>query len=298
MANWLGRLAERVRGALRGHASVDEEVYEEIEGVLLGADMGVDVTGRLISRLRARVQAEGAGPEQVTELLQAEVAAGLAGARGQLRLRPPAEGPTVVLFVGVNGVGKTTTVAKVARLLQGQGRRVVLAAADTFRAAAAEQLAAWGERVGADVVRHAAGGDPAAVIFDAIQAARARGADTVLADTAGRQHTQSNLMEELRKVARVAGRAAAGAPHEVLLVLDATTGQNGLNQARAFAQAVPLTGLVLTKLDGTARGGAVLAIHEALGLPVHFLGVGEAAADLSPFEPQAFAAALFGGHDA
>jgi fused signal recognition particle receptor len=294
MAGWLGRLAERVRAALSGRETVDESVYEELEGVLLGADMGVPVTERLIARLRARVAAEGAGPGGVEALLRSEVAEALRGAAGELRLLPQGEGPTVVLFVGVNGVGKTTTVAKVARLLQEGGHRVVLAAGDTFRAAASEQLAIWGRRVGADVVRHGAGADPAAVLFDAIQAARARGAAAVLADTAGRQHTQANLMEELRKVARVAGRAVAGAPHATLLVLDATAGQNGLSQARAFARAVPLTGLVLTKLDGTARGGVVLAVHEALGLPVHFLGTGERAEDLAPFEPEAFAAALFG----
>lgn len=296
MAGWFGRLAERVRGALLGHETVDEAVYEELEEALLAADMGLPVTRRLLERLRQRVAAEGAGPDRVEALLRQEVALALADARGELRLRPPEAGPTVVLFVGVNGVGKTTTVAKLAARLRSQGHGVVLAAGDTFRAAAGEQLSAWGERVGVAVVRHAPGADPAAVLFDAVQAARSRGATAVLADTAGRQHTQVNLMEELRKVVRVAGRAVEGAPHESLLVLDATTGQNGLRQAQAFAQAAPLTGLVLTKLDGTARGGVVLAVHEALGLPVYFIGTGETADDLAAFDPDVFATSLFAGH--
>jgi fused signal recognition particle receptor len=294
---WLGRLAERVRGAVLGRETVDESVYEALESVLLGADMGVETTERLIGRLREQVARSGAGPGQVSLLLRQEIATALRGAQGELHLPPAGSGPGVVLFVGVNGVGKTTTVAKVGHWLQSRGERVLLAAADTFRAAAAEQLTVWGQRLGVDVVRHASGADPAAVLFDAIQAARARGATVVLADTAGRQHTQANLMEELRKVARIAGRAVEGAPHAALLVLDATTGQNALRQAQAFAAAVPLSGVVLTKLDGTARGGVVLSIHAALGQPVLFLGTGESLGDLEPFDPDAFAAALF-GHDA
>jgi fused signal recognition particle receptor len=283
-------LAERLGEALRGRSAVDESVYAGLEEALLGADVGLAVTERLLARLRERVREERAGPEAVPELLRSEVARALAPARGQLRLAEP--GPTVVLFVGVNGVGKTTTVAKVAHWLQGEGHRVLVAAADTFRAAAVEQLTAWAARLGVDVVHHGAGADPGAVVFDAIAAGRARGVDAVLCDTAGRLHTKANLMEELRKVARVAGRALPGAPHHSLLVLDATTGQNALQQARVFAEAVPLTGLVLTKLDGTARGGVVLAVAEAMRLPILFVGVGETADDLRPFDPEAFAAAL------
>jgi fused signal recognition particle receptor len=301
MSAWLERLrsglqktrqgiADRIGGALRGRQAIDEELYADLEEALLGADMGVPVAERLIEGLRRRVREQRAAPGDLPVLLRAELAQVLAPVAGRLELAAP--GPTVVLFVGVNGVGKTTTVAKVARLLQADGRRVLLAAADTFRAAAVEQLSVWADRLGVDLVHHGAGADPGAVVFDAIAAGRARGADAVLCDTAGRLHTKANLMEELRKVARVAGRALPGAPHATLLVLDATTGQNALQQARVFAEAVPLTGLVVTKLDGTARGGVVLAVAEALRLPVVYVGVGEGADDLRPFDPVAYADAL------
>ncbi len=277
MSTWLDRLrsglqktrqglSDRIGAALLGRQSIDEGLYDELEEALVGADMGVPVAERLIAGLRQRVRDERAGPDRLPALLRAELAAALAPVAGRLELASP--GPTVVLFVGVNGVGKTTTVAKVAQVLQGEGKRVLLASADTFRAAAVEQLTVWADRLDVEVVHHGAGADPGAVVFDAIAAGRARGADVVLCDTAGRLHTKANLMDELRKVARVAGRALPGAPHATLLVLDATTGQNALQQARIFADAVPLTGLVVTKLDGTARGGVVLAVAEAMRLPV------------------------------
>ena len=202
--------------------------------------------------------------------------------------------PRVVLVVGVNGGGKTTTVAKLAARFKAEGRSVVLAAADTFRAAATEQLAIWGERAGVPIVRHAPGADPGAVVFDAARSAVGRGADFLLIDTAGRLHTKSNLMQELEKIARVAAREIPGAPHDVLLVLDATTGQNGLNQAREFTKAAPVTGLVLTKLDGTARGGVALAIARELGVPIRYIGVGEGMDDLLDFDSSSFVASLLG----
>ncbi len=304
MSTWLDRLrsglqktrqglSDRIGAALLGRQSIDEGLYDELEEALVGADMGVPVAERLIAGLRQRVRDERAGPDRLPALLRAELAAALAPVAGRLELASP--GPTVVLFVGVNGVGKTTTVAKVAQVLQGEGKRVLLAAADTFRAAAVEQLTVWADRLDVEVVHHGAGADPGAVVFDAIAAGRARGADVVLCDTAGRLHTKANLMDELRKVARVAGRALPGAPHATLLVLDATTGQNALQQARIFADAVPLTGLVVTKLDGTARGGVVLAVAEAMRLPVLYVGVGEGADDLRPFEPEAYAEAILPG---
>jgi len=283
-------LTDRIGAALQGRQVVDEELYAELEEALVLADMGVPVAERLIAGLRRRVQRAHASPAEVPGLLRAELAEALVPVAGRLQLVSP--GPTVVLFVGVNGVGKTTTVAKVAHQLQAEGKRVLLAAGDTFRAAAVEQLTIWADRLGVPIIHHGEGADPGAVVFDAIAAGRARGVDVVLCDTAGRLHTKANLMEELRKVARVAGRALPGAPHATLLVLDATTGQNALQQARIFADAVPLTGLVVTKLDGTARGGVVLAVAEAMHLPVVYVGVGESADDLRPFDPEAYAEAL------
>ena len=208
---------------------------------------------------------------------------------------PSLHKPLVVLVVGVNGAGKTTSIAKLAALFRAEGKQVLLAAADTFRAAAIEQLQHWGERAGADVIAHNQGGDPAAVAFDAMQAAKARGVDVLIVDTAGRLHTKSNLMEEMKKIGRVLGRLDDAAPHEVLLVLDATTGQNGLAQAKEFTSAIGCTGIVLTKLDGTAKGGVVLAIARELGVPVRFVGTGEGMDDLSPFAPEEYVEALFSG---
>ena len=268
----------------------DESAWEELEEALLAADVGVATTTELIERLRGRAKA---GAADLRELLRAELldAVGSDDRSLDLDLIPEAERPGVVLVVGVNGTGKTTTCGKLALALSEEGKQTVLAAADTFRAAATEQLVLWGERVGAQVVRHQQGADPAAVAFDALASARAKHADVLLVDTAGRLHTKTNLMEELRKVRRVLEREG-GPLREVLLVLDATTGQNGLAQAKQFTETVGVTGLVLTKLDGTAKGGIVVAVQRELGIPVKLVGLGEGAHDLAPFDPEAFVDAL------
>jgi fused signal recognition particle receptor len=261
----------------------DDEAWERLEEALIAADVGVPTTAELVKRLEAR-------PElgELGEALARE-AADLLGEPPRLQLDGP---PTVILVVGVNGTGKTTTIGKLASRLAEHGHSVILAAADTFRAAAEEQLEIWAQRAGADFVGSERGGDPAAVAYDAIEAATARGRDVVIVDTAGRLHTQTNLMEELRKVRRVIERRLEGAPHETLLVIDATTGQNGLQQARLFGEAVDVSGVALTKLDGSAKGGVALAIAHELGLPVKLVGVGEGIDDLRPFDPQDFARAL------
>ncbi len=290
----LGRAREgllgRISAVVSGRAYLDAETLEELEGILLGADTGPAEAEYLLAGLRTALAQRKVPASEIPTVLEREVRRGLEGAARELARAP--QGPTVVLLVGVNGTGKTTTAGKLAARLSQQGNRVLLASGDTFRAAAGEQLAIWAQRSGAELVAHKPGGDPAAVIFDAVSAGVSRGCDYVIADTAGRLHTKVNLMSELRKIVRVAGRACPGAPHEVLLVLDGTTGQNGVQQARAFGEAVPLSGMVLTKLDGTARGGIVLAVHRAFGLPILFVGVGEAVDDLVPFDPEAFAAAV------
>jgi fused signal recognition particle receptor len=267
----------------------DETAWEELEEALLGADVGVATTTELIERLRGRAK----GAADLRELLRAELLDAVGSDDRSLNLDfiPEAERPGVVLVVGVNGTGKTTTSGKLALALSEEGKQTVLAAADTFRAAATEQLVLWGERVGAQVVRHQQGADPAAVAFDALASARAKHADVLLVDTAGRLHTKTNLMEELKKIRRVLEREG-GQVREVLLVLDATTGQNGLAQAKQFTEAVGVTGLVLTKLDGTAKGGIVVAVQRELGIPVKLVGLGEGAHDLAPFDPEAFVDAL------
>ncbi|MDH6578909.1 signal recognition particle-docking protein FtsY [Kitasatospora sp. MAP5-34] len=274
---------------------LDEDTWEEIEETLLVADVGVTPTQELVDRLRTRVKVLGTRtPEELRGLLHEELVA-LIGtdADRSLKTAKHADGrPAVVLVVGVNGVGKTTTSGKLGRVLVADGRKVVLGAADTFRAAAADQLQTWGERVGAATVRGPEGGDPASVAFDAVKEGIAEGADTVLIDTAGRLHTKTGLMDELGKVKRVVEKH--GPVDEVLLVLDATTGQNGLVQARVFAEVVDITGIVLTKLDGTAKGGIVVAVQRELGVPVKLIGLGEGADDLAPFEPAAFVDALIG----
>ncbi len=293
---WLGRLRESLsasRQALTRDLLFDpgdDEAWERIEEALIAADCGVPATVEIVQRL------EELEPGSQDELVQGleEVVAELVTVEGQDRLAL-AEPPTVVLVVGVNGTGKTTTIGKLAYRLQESGRSVVLAAADTFRAAAEEQLEIWAGRAGADFVGSQRGADPAAVAFDAISAAEARGRDVVVVDTAGRLHTQTNLMEELVKVRRVIAQRLDGAPHETLLVLDATTGQNGLRQAKLFDEAVGVTGVALTKLDGTARGGVAVAVAHELGLPVKLVGVGETLDDLQPFDPQDFARALVHG---
>jgi fused signal recognition particle receptor len=293
---WFGRLRESLtasRQALTRELLFDPEdaeVWERIEEALIAADCGVPATVEIVRRLEERE------PRSQAELVEGleEVLTDLVTVEGQERLRlggPPA----VVLVVGVNGTGKTTTIGKLASRLQESGRSVVLAAADTFRAAAEEQLEIWAGRAGADFVGSQRGADPAAVAFDAISAAEARGRDVVVVDTAGRLHTQTNLMEELAKVRRVIAGRLEGAPHETLLVLDATTGQNGLRQAKLFDEAVGVTGVALTKLDGSAKGGVAVAVAHELGLPVKLVGVGETLDDLQPFDPQDFARALVGG---
>ncbi|MFI5261121.1 MAG: signal recognition particle-docking protein FtsY [Candidatus Limnocylindrales bacterium] len=279
----------RLHGLLRG--GVDEATWEAVEETLIAGDVGAALALDVVERARRRQ--DPAGPEASVE---AELAALLvARPSGEWTpRRPDPARPAVILVVGVNGTGKTTTIAKLAARERARGQRVLLAAADTFRAAAAEQLTAWAERIGVPIVAHQAGADPAAVVFDALDAGLARGADLVIVDTAGRLHTKHNLMDELAKIRRTIDKRLPGAEPEVLFVLDATTGQNGLAQARAFHEASALTGIVLAKLDSTAKGGIVFAIEQALGVPVLFVGVGERASDLLPFDPDAFVAALFG----
>ncbi len=295
LAARLGRargLLDASLGAVRGRPRFDESSFEELEEALLLADVGLPLTQRLLEGLRRRIRdgAVAAEPEALLSALKSDVVRLFEGDDRELHLA--AQAPSVWLLVGVNGVGKTTTLGKLAAREVASGRSVVVAAADTFRAAAGDQLAAWAERAGAGLVRGADGADPSSIVYDAVQHAAARGATLVLADTAGRLHTKTNLMEELHKVRRVASRPP-GTVAEVLLVLDATTGQNGLVQARRFTEAVEVTGIVLTKLDGTAKGGIVLAVRTELGLPIKLVGLGEGVEDLVPFDPAEFAEALF-----
>lgn len=291
----LGRARSLFGGYLtsvRSRDRIDESTWEELEEALILADVGATVATGLLEDLRGRVKKEGIEtPDQLIEVLKQELVQVLQGDR---ELHTATDGTTVWLFVGVNGVGKTTTIGKLGMRQVQAGHKVVMAAGDTFRAAAADQLEMWSERVGATVIRGNEGGDPGAVVFDAVQHAAARGSDLVLADTAGRLHTKTNLMEELKKVRRVAERPP-GVVTEVLLVIDATTGQNGLIQARQFASAVGVTGVVLTKLDGTAKGGIVVAIRSELGIPIKLVGLGEGAADLVDFDAAEFVDAIFGG---
>jgi fused signal recognition particle receptor len=275
--------------------AIDEDLLERLEEVLIGGDVGVAASSRIVEAVRDKVKKD---PElrssDLTRLLKEEIAAGMPGQAAQNGSSiPDAPRPYVIMVVGINGVGKTTTIGKLAARLIGEGKKVTIAAADTFRAAANEQLEVWAERAGAHLVRQNQGSDPAAVAFDAVSSAASRGADVVIIDTAGRLHTKVNLMEELKKIKRVVQKRDAGSPHEVLLVLDASTGQNGIQQARQFSSAVGVTGVVLTKLDGTARGGIILAITQELGIPVRFIGVGERIEDLQPFDRTSFVEALF-----
>ena len=297
-AGWLGRLRAglaRTRQTLTAKVDdllgrgIDESFYEALEETLIQADLGVRTAAAVVARLRERARGDARTPEALRRAL-VEILTAALGTPAPLALIPP---PAVVLILGTNGSGKTTTIGKLAFRLKGEGRKVLLVAADTFRAAAIDQLGVWAERVGVDVIQHQAGADPAAVVFDAAQASHARHVDVLIVDTAGRLHTKTNLLEELKKVDRVLRRELPGAPVEALLVLDATTGQNGIAQARQFQAALPLTGVVLTKLDGTARGGVVVAISEELGLPVKFVGFGEGLDDLQPFDPRVFSEALF-----
>ena len=297
-SGWLGRLRAglaRTRHSLTARVDdllgrgVDERFYEELEETLVQADLGVRTATAVIARLRARVRSGAVTPDALRVALKEIVTAAL-GEPAALVLTPP---PAAVILLGTNGSGKTTTAGKLAARLRDEGKKVLLAAADTFRAAAIDQLGIWAGRAGVEVIQHQAGADPAAVVYDAAQAVRARHSDVLIVDTAGRLHTKTNLMAELTKIDRVLRRELPAAPVEVLLVLDANTGQNGIVQARQFKAALPLTGIVLTKLDGTARGGVVVAIAEELGLPVKLIGFGEGQDDLQPFDPKAFAEALF-----
>jgi len=285
-------IIDRMGAALEGRAILDEETLEYLEESLIAADVGVEASLELVERIRASVRdREIEDFSRLQELLADEIAILLLDAPQPPK---PAPGPTVTLVVGVNGVGKTTSIAKLTRHYQERDQRVVLAAADTFRAAAIEQIVLWGERLGVDVIRQRQGADPAAVVFDALQAGRARKADHVIVDTAGRLHNKEHLMAELGKIGRVVDREAAGWNHRTLLVLDATTGQNAISQAREFIRVVPVDGVILSKLDGTAKGGMAVAIARDLRLPVLFLGVGETPDDLVEFRPREFATALVG----
>jgi len=286
------RFVGGLKTVLRLGREIDEGLLEELEEALLLSDVGPRTTEELLQAVReGRRQGRLARAEDVQAFLQAEIAERLRG--GGTALARAAAGPTVVLVCGVNGSGKTTSIGKLTNYLRQQGQRVVLGAADTFRAAAVEQLTIWSERNGVDIVKQSTGSDPAAVTFDACKAGLGRKADYVILDTAGRLHTQENLMQELGKIRRVAGKAIEGAPHEVLLVLDATTGQNALRQAERFHRTAQVTGLFISKLDGTAKGGAVVAIRDVVDVPVKFVGLGEGIDDIAPFDPDAFAAALF-----
>ncbi len=285
-------LVEKMSAVVAGKVALDERTLEYLEEVLIGADLGVDTALELVERVKKNATREqAADPARLRRLLADEMAELLEKAPPPRRF---GRGPLATLVVGVNGVGKTTSIAKLARRAQERGERVVLAAADTFRAAAIEQLALWGERLGIEVIRQAAGSDPAAVVYDAIHAARARRADQLIVDTAGRLHTKDHLMAELGKIGRVIEREAADWQRRTILVLDATTGQNALAQARTFTQVVPVDGVLLAKLDGTAKGGMAIAVSRELKVPVLYLGVGETADDLVEFRPREFAAALLG----
>jgi fused signal recognition particle receptor len=286
-------LSERIDDVVSFRKEIDRETLDDLEATLIAADLGTTTTQEVLTALREKVDRKQIeNVEELKRLLKEE----LLGILNRANSQPPqaVEGePEVILVVGVNGTGKTTTIGKLAHTLHQGGHSVLLCAADTFRAAAIEQLEIWGQRSGVEVIKTKPGGDPSAVLYDGLQAARSRGADYVIVDTAGRLHTKAGLMAELEKMRRTAQRIVPGAPHETLLVMDATTGQNGLQQARLFTQSAGVTGIVLTKLDGTAKGGVVVAISRELGLPVRYVGVGEKAGDLLPFNPQAFVDSLF-----
>ena len=281
-----------VNNMLHSFTRIDEELFEELEEILISGDVGVATVGTICERLRAMVKERGETDPAIIRDLLKEIVSEMLSGDGELTLTTK---PAVVLVIGVNGVGKTTSIGKLAAQMKAEGKYVILGAADTFRAAAIEQLEIWADRAGVEIVKHSQNADPAAVVFDAVSAAKARGADVVICDTAGRLHNKKNLMDELGKIRRVIDRELPDAACEVLLVLDATTGQNAVNQAREFREAAGITGIVLTKLDGTARGGVVLTIREELKIPVKFIGVGEGIDDLQTFDAKAFTDGLFGG---
>lgn len=280
----------QIEAMLRSFTKIDEDLFEELEELLVMGDVGVPTAEKICAELRVRVKKNGiTDPNQINGLLQEIITEMLSGGEEL----DTSTSPSIILVIGVNGVGKTTTIGKLAKMLSDDGKRVLLAAADTFRAAAIDQLDIWAQRAGCEIIKQNEGSDPAAVIFDAIAAAKARGADVIICDTAGRLHNKKHLMDELAKINRVIDRELPDAAKEKLLVLDATTGQNAVNQAEQFREATGITGIVLTKLDGTAKGGVVLAIKEGLGIPVKFIGVGEQIDDLQPFTAEDFARALF-----
>ncbi len=285
-------LMEKLEDTIQGRKEIDADLLEELEYALIAADIGVKAAGDILEKIHQRVDRKLVS--DAGELRQLIADAVLEILEASERPLPRVEAPpAVILIVGVNGTGKTTTIGKLAKRFRDENRTVLLCAADTFRAAAVEQLEVWGERTATEVIHQRPGSDPSAVVFDALQAAKARKVDYVIVDTAGRLHTKSNLMAELEKMKRTTERVVPGAPHEVLLVLDATTGQNGLEQARKFTESSGVTGIVLTKLDGTAKGGVVVAIARELNLPIRYVGVGEQVDDLLPFDPQKFVASLF-----
>ena len=285
-------LTNKIEKLVIGYADIDEDFLDELEETLIMADVGVKTTDKLMTAVRKGIKKkEINSPEDLKPFLQKEIAAILS--IGEDTTKEASDGLTVLLVIGVNGAGKTTTIGKLSAYYKAQGKSVMLAAADTFRAAAIDQLEVWGNRTGAQVMKHEEGSDPAAVVFDAVKAAKARKMDVLIIDTAGRLQTKSNLMNELEKINRVIGREIPGAPHETLLVLDATTGQNAISQAELFTKAAPISGVVLTKLDGTAKGGVVIGIKSQLAMPVKWIGVGEGIEDLRPFNPDDFAKALF-----
>ena len=286
-------LTNKIEKIIIGYADIDDDLLDELEETLIMADVGVQTTDKLMTAVRKGIkQKEINTPEDLKPFLQKQIVEILTAGEDTTRIAE--QGPTVLLVIGVNGAGKTTTIGKLAAYYKGQGKSVLLAAADTFRAAAIDQLEVWGQRTGVPVIKHEEGSDPAAVAFDAVKAAVARKVDMLIIDTAGRLQTKSNLMQELEKINRVIGREIPGAPHETLLVLDATTGQNAISQAELFTKAAPITGVVLTKLDGTAKGGVVIGIKSQLSMPVKWIGVGEGVEDLRPFNAEDFAKALFG----
>ena len=285
-------LVDRIEDVLAGKREIDADLLEELEYTLITSDLGVRTVDDILERIRQRVDRRlAADPAEIRSLIREQLLEILRASETPMRVvsKPPA----VVMVVGVNGAGKTTTIGKLAHRFVGEGRKVLLCAADTFRAAAIEQLDVWAERAHVDMIRQKTGADPSAVVFDALQAAKARGMDYVIVDTAGRLHTKENLMAELEKMRRTCQRVVPGSPHEVWLVLDATTGQNGLEQARKFTESAGVTGIILTKLDGTAKGGVVVAIARDLNLPIRFIGVGEKIDDLLPFDPASFVESLF-----
>lgn len=285
-------LTNKIEKLVIGYADIDEDFLDELEETLIMADVGVKTTDKLMTAVRKGIKKkEIKSPEDLKPFLQKEIAAILS--TGEDATKEAGDGLTVLLVIGVNGAGKTTTIGKLSAYYKAQGKSVMLAAADTFRAAAIDQLEVWGNRTGAQVIKHEEGSDPAAVVFDAVKAAKARKMDVLIIDTAGRLQTKSNLMNELEKINRVIGREIPGAPHETLLVLDATTGQNAISQAELFTKAAPISGVVLTKLDGTAKGGVVIGIKSQLAMPVKWIGVGEGVEDLRPFNAEDFAKALF-----